>query len=270
MTVRLYLGAHQPHWLADLRRTDVPLFVSHRRLRGYRRLPVAAGPWALDSGGFTELAMHGRWETTAAEYVEAVRRYDDEIGGLDWAAPMDWMCEPMMLAKTGLTVAGHQARTVANYLLLRRLWAELTDRPCPIRPVLQGWDLADYLRCAALYADAGVDLAAEPLVGVGSVCRRQHTGEIGAIFEALAGLGLALHGFGVKSAGLRLYGDQLASADSLAWSYAARRLPPLPQCRGRHINCANCMRFALRWRQKLLVSVAAAPVQLSLGLRVAS
>ena len=68
--------------------------------------------------------------------MAAVRRYRDEIGGLEWAAPMDWMCEPFMLAKTGLTVAEHQARTVANYLELRSLAPEL-----PFVPVLQGWSL---------------------------------------------------------------------------------------------------------------------------------
>jgi hypothetical protein len=29
---------------------------------------------------------------------------------------MDWMCEPFMLAKTGLSVREHQQRTVTNYL----------------------------------------------------------------------------------------------------------------------------------------------------------
>jgi O-acetyl-ADP-ribose deacetylase (regulator of RNase III) len=32
-------------------------------------------PWALDSGGFTELSLHGRWKATPAAYVAAVRRY---------------------------------------------------------------------------------------------------------------------------------------------------------------------------------------------------
>src|SRR5690242_4741899 len=98
--MRFYLGTHMPSWLT---KTDVPLFVSHRRLlgelrpgRGARKtLPRARGPWALDSGGFTELQMFGEWRTTPAEYIAAVRRYRDEIGGLVWAAPMDWMCEPV-------------------------------------------------------------------------------------------------------------------------------------------------------------------------------
>jgi hypothetical protein len=248
--VRFYLGTHEPSWLA---RTEVPLFVSHRRLARQQALPRAVGRWALDSGGFTELSMHGRWETTPASYVAATRRYRDEVGGLDWAAPQDWMCEPFMLAKSGLSVADHQARTVASVLELRALAPDL-----PFVPVLQGWALADYLRCVALYADVGIDLAAEPVVGIGSVCRRQSETEIEDICAALAAEGIRLHGFGVKTLGLR-YARHLHSADSMAWSYNARRHPPLPghsrpgpgRPRG-HQSCANCLTWALHWRDRAL------------------
>lgn len=81
------------------------------RLRGYRRAPIARAPWALDSGGFTELdTPPHRWTTTPAEYIEAVQRYATEIGRLEWAAPQDWMCEPWIVQKTGLSVredSGH-------------------------------------------------------------------------------------------------------------------------------------------------------------------
>src|SRR4051812_47676641 len=94
--VKFYLGTHEPSHLATAR---VPLFVSHRRLSRLKTLRPAAQVWALDSGGFSELSLYGEWRTTAAEYVAAVRRYDEEIGQLEWAAPMDMMCEAAMLAK---------------------------------------------------------------------------------------------------------------------------------------------------------------------------
>jgi hypothetical protein len=239
--VRFWLGTHETSWLGRL---DVPLFISHRRLMLRRGLPVARGPWALDSGGFTELSMHGRWVTSQEEYVQAVARYQAEIGRLEWAAPQDWMCEPWIIEKTGLSVREHQERTVRSFL-------ELRDRG-PFIPVLQGWSLGDYHECVGVYEDAGVDLTAEPLVGVGSVCRRQSEEEIGRIMASLAGL--RLHGFGVKKAGLVRYGRFLVSADSMAWSYAARRDFPLPGCR--HGSCANCSRYALRWRGELLAPSA--------------
>lgn len=237
--MRFFLGTHRPNWLE---RVDVPLFVSHRTLGPRKRLPVARADWALDSGGFTELSTYGEWRTEADAYVGAVERYATEIGRLQWAAPQDWMCEPWIIEKTGLSVREHQERTVSNYL-------ELRDQG-PFIPVLQGWEVEDYEACVDLYAQAGVDLTAEPVVGVGSVCRRQGTSEIGSLIKTLYDAGISCHGFGVKTEGLRLAGRYLTSADSMAWSYRARRSWPLPGCT--HRSCANCSRYALKWRRELL------------------
>lgn len=252
-----FLGTHKPGWLADPRFATVPLFVSRRSLTGRRSFPRAVGSWALDSGGFTELSLHGRWTLSAREYVAEVRRFRDEVGGLAWAAPQDWMCEPAMLAKTGLSVDEHQRRSVANFLELRELAPEL-----PIVPVLQGWNVVEYWRCADLYQAAGVDLRRLPLVGVGTVCRRQGTGAASTILRTLASDGTRLHGFGFKVHGIRASLRDLTSADSLAWSVHARRRPPLeghdrpgPGRPKGHGNCANCPEYALAWREELLAGV---------------
>lgn len=247
--MRFFLGTHHPHWLADARFVDVPLFVSHRQIGRYKTLPRAVGAWALDSGGFTELSMHGRWTLPAADYARAVLRYRDEVGGLAWASPQDWMCEPVMLAKTGLTVAEHQRRTVASVLELRALGA-------PVIPVLQGWSVGQYWDHIEDYDRAGLDLRAEPVVGLGSVCRRQRMMPAAILVGSIAmSAGLRLHGFGFKATGLRAVGHMLASSDSMAWSYHARREPPRPECVGRHINCANCPAFALEWRAEMLAKL---------------
>lgn len=249
-----YLGSHQPHWLGL---TDVPLFVSDVTLRKVKALPRARGVWALDSGGFSEIAAHGRWTVPAKDYVARVRRYRDEIGGLQWAAIQDWMCEEVMLKKTGLTVREHQQRTVNSLLELRGL-----DHSLPWAPVLQGWTRGQYLDHVELYEAHGIDLTREPIVGVGSVCRRQHMFSAAIIIGDLADIGLRLHGFGFKTQGLQMIGHRLTSSDSLAWSYAARREPPLlghdkpgPGRPKGHINCANCLEYALIWRDELLSKV---------------
>jgi hypothetical protein len=56
------------------------------------------------------------------------------------------MCEPHILARTGLSVREHQERTIASYPELRALAPHL-----PFIPVVQGWQLADHLRCAHLF-----------------------------------------------------------------------------------------------------------------------
>jgi hypothetical protein len=251
--VKFYLGAHMPNWLAT---AEVPLFVSHRRLLRLRRLPVAKLPWALDSGAFSEVALRGEFTTSPAEYVSAVRRYRDEIGQLEWAAPQDHMCEPWVLARSTIanTVPDAQRWTIANFLDLRDHLDDL------VIPVLQGQTLDDYWRHIDAYAAAGIDLEREALVGVGSVCRRQATTGIAELIASLSTL--RLHGFGVKISGLARYGWCLASADSLAWSYRGRRIRPCPH-RGT-MSCANCLPYALAWRQQVLRADTRQAVQLAL------
>lgn len=243
--MKFYLGSHRANWLW---RMDVPLFVSHVTLRARRTtFPRARTSWALDSGGFSELDRHSRFVTTPEEYVDAVRRYESELGGLEWASPQDWMCEPWMIEKTGLSIEAHQERTVENLLLLRELAPEVRWTP-----VVQGWEIDDYVTCVGLYLEAGIDLRDEPLVGVGSVCRRQSTDGIGEIFSKLTGGGISCHGYGVKRAGLRRYGRFLTSADSMAWSFRARRgQVRLDGCTHKG-DCRNCPIFALQWREKVL------------------
>lgn len=239
--MQFYLGTQMVTWL---RTVDVPLFMSHRRLAPYKKLRPANVPWALDSGGFTELSTYGGWQTPPHVYAAAVRRYHDQIGNLQFAAPQDWMCEPHMLAKTGLTVADHQRLTVENYLDLKTLAPDL-----PIIPTLQGWHPDDYLRHVDQYTAAGINLENEPTVGLGSVCRRQATAEAEQIVQRLQPL--RLHGFGIKLAAIQRLGTLLASADSMAWSLNGR-MKPNPNCPKK--SCAHCWHHANEWRNKIINS----------------
>lgn len=137
-------------------------------------LRAATVPVLLDSGAFSIISKHGRWIRTPEEHVAAARRICAALGTVQHVATQDWMCEADMLRLTGLSVAEHQARTVRSMLFCRDSAPEL-----PWMPALQGFTVDDYLRCADLYAAAGVDLAALPLVGLGSVCRRSGTRELG-------------------------------------------------------------------------------------------
>ena len=75
---------------------------------------------------------------------------------------------------------------------------------------------------------------------------------------------MRLHAFGAKTLGLKRYAGSLASADSLAWSYNARRHPPMEGCS--HKSCANCRHWALRWRERALEGLETATGQLGLAL----
>jgi DGQHR domain-containing protein len=256
---QFYLGAPEASWLSRL---DVPLFVSRRTLGRLKRLPRALAPWALDSGGFTELSMHGGWQTTSRQYAAEVRRFQDEIGQLRFAASMDYMCEPPIVRRTGLSVAEHQRRTVDGYLRLLDIAPDL-----PWMPVVQGWSAhGDHLRCVDLYEQAGIDLHTLPCVGVGTICRRQDTESAERIVTDLhERIGCRLHGFGVKLSGLRTFHTYLASADSMAWSYGARKrerearlwAPGIPFTKG----AANDPEVALAWREQVLLAVESYPIR---------
>lgn len=274
----LYLGTHMTNWLWDKRFDalfrNVVFFISRVRLAGrVSPFPKALHPYCIDSGGFSELQKHGRWRSTPAEYVAEIRRFLAELGPelCRWVAPQDLMCEEIVIRggigrrgqvfhgtrelrglkpgdpeqELGEAVRIHLRMTVDNLVELRRLAPEIK-----FIPVLQGNSLPDYQLCDEMYAAAGINLAAEPVVGLGSVCRRQATGEIREIVEYFAGKDYRLHGFGVKTLGLAQYADGLVSADSMAWSEDARYSAPLPG--HTHKNCANCPDWAIRWHQRIV------------------
>jgi hypothetical protein len=224
--------------------------VSHNQLKKRKTLPRSVVPWTLDSGAFMELSTHGKWLTTTHDYIQSVQWYNDEIGNLVWAAPQDYMCEPWILEKTGLTTQEHQQRTIDNYRDLMQHAPEL-----PWIPVIQGWELDDYHRHVDEYDKAGVDLDAQHTVGVGSVCRRQSTIDAANIIRSLWAQGVKnLHGFGFKKTGIKQAGPLMASADSMAWSFGARRLKiKLPECT--HKLCTACLQYATQWRNEVISGI---------------
>lgn len=246
--MRFFTGLHQP---SDARHFD-GAFVSVNRLRA-RKGPMVVGDWILDSGAFTEVSRHGGYRHDVASYAAEIRRWaTNGSGRLLAAAAQDFMCEPFIVAITGLSVPEHQRLTVERYDALR---AEDTAGVY-ILPVLQGFDPADYVRHLAAYGDR---LAPGAWVGVGSVCKRNGSpDQVAAVLMAIkaARPDLLLHGFGLKTTALAhpFVRSMLHSADSMAWSFAARK-------QGRN---ANDWREARRWT----AAIDSRPVQHMLDLEV--
>lgn len=214
--MNFYVGLHQP---SDAKHFD-RCMVSVSRLRD-RVSDFQVNEWMLDSGAFMELKLHGRYRDSVATYAAQIRRWS-RCGRLVAAVGQDYMCEPFMLERTGLTVETHQRLTIERYDSLQLLAA---DTGVYILPVLQGYAPADYATHLVQY---GARLSHGAWVGVGSVCKRN--GDPSAIRDVLYTIAkarpdLRLHGFGVKRTALSsaLVRDYLYSADSMAWSYAARR-----------------------------------------------
>lgn len=219
MSIRFYIGLHQPSDAKHFQR----VCISVNRVRG-RKSPVIigaenSGSALLDSGAFTELASHGQYRHSVGEYATEVRRLCRLIT-LDACVAQDYMCESWMVDKTGLSIVEHQRLTIERYDELLTY-----DLPCYVLPVLQGYAPADYVRHIEAYSDR---LAPHMWVGVGSVCKRNaDPNSVSRVLQAIHAYqpDLRLHGFGVKLTALKhpAVRDLLYSADSMAWSYSARK-----------------------------------------------
>lgn len=212
--MRFYVGCHHPHHAQHFPFACISLNALRRRKSAF---PVNG--WLLDSAAYSEVTTHGEHRTSVADYAKAVLRWA-ECGELHAAAAQDYMCEPHVLNRTGLTVAEHQRLTIDRYdALLERIAGRV-----PVLPVLQGYRPKDYAAHLDQYGDR---LHPDAWVGVGSVCKRNaHPTSVLAVLEAIQSQrpDLRLHGFGVKRTALQLPAvrERLWSADSMAWSFAAR------------------------------------------------
>jgi hypothetical protein len=214
--MRFYVGMHQP---ADAKRVE-HAFISINRLRG-RKSPVPSrGEWIMDSGAFREIEQFGRYRHGPEQYAAEVNRLAAINPQLIAAVSQDFMCEAFMLEKTGLSLPEHQRLTIERYDALRSLIERVY-----LMPVLQGYSLQSYLDHVDQFGDR---LGPGAYVGVGSLCKRN--GDVGQIEIILSAIkrkrpDLRLHGFGIKTTSLHsgVVRDCLHSADSMAWSFAARR-----------------------------------------------
>lgn len=213
--MKFFVGLDRP-W--ESRHFDAA-FISVNTLRKRKKAIAPGGEWIMDSGAFTTILKYGHYPDSVDVYAAEINRWK-ACPTLLAAVSQDYMCEPAMLAKTGLSVADHQRLTIERYDAL----VGLVDGVY-VMPVLQGYASKEYLDHLRAYGDR---LAPGAWVGVGSVCKRNS--DPLAIWKVLSWIkaerpDLRLHGFGVKTTALRsrIISELLYSADSMAWSYAARR-----------------------------------------------
>lgn len=213
--MRFFVGMHQP---SDAKRVD-GAFISINRIRD-RKSAFEVGDWIMDSGAFTMIATYGRYLDPPSTYAAQIKRWST-TGNLLAAVAQDYMCEPVMLEKTGLTVAEHQRLTIERYDAL----ISEDVGGVYIMPVLQGYAPSEYIDHVRMYGDR---LEHGAWVGVGSVCKRN--GNPMSVLMVLMAIksvrpDLRLHGFGLKTTALMsgAIRAMLHTADSMSWSFAARK-----------------------------------------------
>lgn len=238
--MRFYVGLHM---LAHVHRFE-RCMISRNVLRR-RRADITPNEWIMDSGAFTEITTHGGYRDSPEVYAAEIDRWS-RCGNLAAAVAQDYMCEPFVLERTGLSVAEHQRLTIERY---DALCAAVTSGTY-IMPVLQGYAPQEYADHIHQYADR---LGIGQWVGVGSVCKRNANPEsVSQVLQAIVAErpDLRLHGFGVKLTALAhpTVCARLHTADSMAWSFAARK-----DGRG---SAANHWQEAMRYVERIDAVIA--------------
>jgi len=211
--VKFYIGTHMVNHAEHFDQCFISINVLRKRKSDF-----TVNDWIMDSGAFTEISTFGHYRFPVEDYASDINRWKI-CGKLEYAVCQDYMCEPFIIEKTGLDIAEHQRLTIERYDSL----IPLTD--VPILPVLQGYVSTDYLKHLEMY---GNRLLIGCRVGVGSICKRNSSPkEIAIILELIKRdrPDLRLHGFGLKTTALAnaYICSLIYSADSMAWSYRARR-----------------------------------------------
>ncbi len=163
----------------------------------------------LDSGGYGAAFYDDGFKFSIDEYAELVQKIRPEY----WAT-MDYPCEPNV--RQGMTVNKRIALTIKNCQKLLSV-----GLPGCV-PVIQGWELNDYLLCVELMRKANV---IQPVMGIGSICRRGKQAEIVEIVRHLHKElpQTQFHAFGVKINALKCNNGEilnyLHSIDTAAWQF---------------------------------------------------
>jgi hypothetical protein len=240
-----YVGIFKPNHATKIERA----MLSVNRLRG-RKSDFIANDWIMDSGAFSELLLYGDYRFEVEEYAQQIERWK-ACGNLQIAVAQDYMCEPFILERTGGSVQQHQEATIMRYDDLIKLTS------FPIMPVLQGYKPEEYIRHIGMY---GNRLTKGMWLGVGSVCKRNS--RIQQVIDVLQSIkeirpDLRLHGFGLKTTALQsnYIESLLYSADSMAWSFAARR----------NGGDANSVVEAIKFSKKMGKIAGSKPTQLPLN-----
>lgn len=161
--------AHKLHVPDDITQGAM---ISANWLKGRKgRINIKDCPWIMDSGAFSQVTSPknmGDFEMTPKQYVELAKRFEDN-GNLLCIVSQDYMCEPSVIEllkemgfrKPGINwVRKHQQMTVERYIEVRDE-AIKQGLKAPVMPVLQGWEVEDYVDHYLLYRRMLSEVSAE-------------------------------------------------------------------------------------------------------------
>lgn len=175
----------------------------------------------IDSGGFPSSFIHNGYNKSDDEYLHFVKKTN-----ADFFALRDYPCEPQILKKYDVTAKDQILRTVNHHIKLLDLIEDFDISAKPV-PVIQGWEIDDYLFCIDIFREHGLIENGFDYVAIGSLCRRHAIHQIRKIILTVRNelrSSIKLHCFGTKISVLKDLAVWRAvySVDSGAWDFDAR------------------------------------------------
>jgi hypothetical protein len=179
-------------------------------------LPSQVTRTAADSGGFVATFKWGDYRYTPERYVEWLETWRP-----NWAATMDYCCEPEVAANAGIVRQRQQRTSDMAY----QFWRDYPDAPWTWAPTIQGWNVEDYRRHARELRTLIMQMSDRPdfRVGIGTLCHRASVFTIHQVVRAVVEElpGVPLHLWGVKLGALQSINGlpkEVISVDSAAWN----------------------------------------------------
>ena len=185
------------------------------------RIPEHCTDVAADCGGFVATIKWGDYRYTPGEYVAWLRKFSR----LDWAATMNYCCEPAIAQDEDAIVRRQERTTTMAHLF----WEEFRSESWCWVPTIQGWGIEDYTaharQLAPLIATMQEHYKGRSAfrVGIGTLCQRADAKMVRAVARTVARElpGVPLHLWGVKLAALDGFDalpETVKSCDSAAWN----------------------------------------------------
>jgi|GEM_PF-2390193 len=180
-------------------------------------IPKGVNDIFLDSSGFTLMSKWGDFPFSVEQYAEFLKKKGSLF---DYAATMDYPCEPELWI-TGqklidIPVSERIRKTIENTSELSNNY----DFQCEIVPVIQGWELKEYLSCIERMHRR--DLLTD-YVALGSMCTRVDAKKlfVKVVDYLHEKIDCKVHAFGFKITHLKSLAVQqrLYSSDSCAWTH---------------------------------------------------
>ncbi|DBA34715.1 TPA_asm: queuine tRNA-ribosyltransferase [Caudoviricetes sp. vir519] len=202
----------------------------------------------VDSGGFSFFQRRFKdYPFSPGEYLQKIEKLKP-----DFFASMDIPCEPEIVQRLGTSVHHNIQKTIENQIKLLDVLDEISLESVMI-PVIQGYELEDYLTCIDLMREQGL---MTDYMAIGSICRRGPAGPMVKIIISIKRLlRIKLHAFGVKIPVLKNKAcfDALYSTDSAAWHYEAQFRCERKDHIHRHIKDPKKRRLAVTrdWKARL-------------------